>query len=299
MKQGSGTSREPPVYLLCAKVHGMTRDGAVFSDELIGQYLDRRLNRIERATAAYLGRVVRRTAQALLASFDTAAAALRAGCEMQRRCAVMPQIEEISCLLQIGIHYEGVVINAETATETASRLTDVLVNGGVAASESVYQTLPSSLRDTSLQIVDAGGGLAAHIFDCQKIIHLPVSIEQAAPVLHEALPPAMPVLILRQKGRAFEFSTDHPTITIGRDPHSDIVINDEKASRKHCQIVLRPDGFVLVDLSTNGTFVSPNEGAALVLKRKMAPLSGSGYIDFGQLHKPGSSHALVFEVVSR
>lgn len=299
MKQGVGTSGAQPAYLLCAKVHGITRDGAVFSDALLGQYLDRRLNRIDRATAAYLGRVLRRTPQALVAAFDTAEAALRAACEMQRRCAVMPQIEEISCLLQIGIHNESIVINAETATETASRLADVLVNGGVAGSEGVYQTLPHTLRDTSLSVVDAGSGLAAHVFDCQKIIHLPVLIEQAAPVTHEKLLPTVQVLILRQGARVFEFSSDHPTITIGRDPRSDIVINDEKASRKHCQIVLRPDGFVLLDVSTNGTFVSPNEGDSLVLKRKMATLSGSGYIDFGQLHKQGSNHALAFEIVNR
>lgn len=45
-------------------------------------------------------------------------------------------------------------------------------------------------------------------------------------------------------------------IVIGRDLDCDVVIKDVKASRKHCKLVRRKDGFVLEDLgSKNGTFV--------------------------------------------
>lgn len=47
-------------------------------------------------------------------------------------------------------------------------------------------------------------------------------------------------------------------ITIGRDTTNNVVINDEKVSRVHCQLVQKNDGgYSIVDLgSTNGTFVN-------------------------------------------
>lgn len=47
-------------------------------------------------------------------------------------------------------------------------------------------------------------------------------------------------------------------LIIGRDAACDIVINDPKVSRNHCQLVLKDDGtFLIVDLgSSNGTYVN-------------------------------------------
>lgn len=46
-------------------------------------------------------------------------------------------------------------------------------------------------------------------------------------------------------------------IVIGRGVECDVVIKDAKASRKHCRLVRKGDGFVLEDLgSKNGTFVN-------------------------------------------
>lgn len=45
-------------------------------------------------------------------------------------------------------------------------------------------------------------------------------------------------------------------IVIGRGVECDVVIKDLKASRKHCRLVRRKEGFLLEDLgSKNGTYV--------------------------------------------
>ena len=45
-------------------------------------------------------------------------------------------------------------------------------------------------------------------------------------------------------------------IVIGRGVECDVVIKDAKASRRHCRLLRKPDGFLLEDLgSKNGTFV--------------------------------------------
>jgi predicted component of type VI protein secretion system len=50
---------------------------------------------------------------------------------------------------------------------------------------------------------------------------------------------------------------DRDEMSIGRDPNSDITINDAQISRRHAQIAVRGNVVVLEDLgSTNGTFVN-------------------------------------------
>jgi pSer/pThr/pTyr-binding forkhead associated (FHA) protein len=51
------------------------------------------------------------------------------------------------------------------------------------------------------------------------------------------------------------------SITIGRDPDADLVLEDGEASRHHARVTPNPDGSAIVeDLgSTNGTFVNHNE----------------------------------------
>jgi pSer/pThr/pTyr-binding forkhead associated (FHA) protein len=46
-------------------------------------------------------------------------------------------------------------------------------------------------------------------------------------------------------------------IIIGRDPNSDVLINDAEISRHHAAIKFQPEGFVIEDLgSTNGTVIN-------------------------------------------
>jgi hypothetical protein len=50
---------------------------------------------------------------------------------------------------------------------------------------------------------------------------------------------------------------DRPSMTIGRLPECDVVVDDAGASRQHAELRRTDDGFVLTDLgSTNGTLVN-------------------------------------------
>jgi pSer/pThr/pTyr-binding forkhead associated (FHA) protein len=56
------------------------------------------------------------------------------------------------------------------------------------------------------------------------------------------------------------FPITQKTVTIGREPGCDLVLEDPYVSRKHCQIVFRGDHFTVLDLgSLNKTKVRSNE----------------------------------------
>lgn len=70
---------------------------------------------------------------------------------------------------------------------------------------------------------------------------------------------------------------------IGRDPDKvHLHINQELVSRDHCHIDFRRGKYVLVDHSTNGTYVYGADNSFIYLRREELPLQGSGKIGIGQ-----------------
>ena len=68
----------------------------------------------------------------------------------------------------------------------------------------------------------------------------------------------MPKLLLMDAtGQDRQISLAPPTISLGRSPHCDVVLESKRASREHALIEVEGPKFVIVDLhSLNGTLVN-------------------------------------------
>jgi len=89
-----------------------------------------------------------------------------------------------------------------------------------------------------------------------------------------------------------------PTITLGRDPMADVVLDDAEVSRFHARMVQTEEGYRLEDLgSTNGTFVDGrNIGAGpLLLEPGQEVQMGSSVILDYQLAEADSAEPLARE----
>jgi pSer/pThr/pTyr-binding forkhead associated (FHA) protein len=71
------------------------------------------------------------------------------------------------------------------------------------------------------------------------------------------LGPVPTLYVQRNAGNDEEIQWEQPTLTIGRDPTNDLVIEHKLASRRHARFEKDDIGFYIHDLeSTNGTFVN-------------------------------------------
>jgi pSer/pThr/pTyr-binding forkhead associated (FHA) protein len=61
-------------------------------------------------------------------------------------------------------------------------------------------------------------------------------------------------LVCLTDGREYTITAD--TLVFGRDAGSDVVVGGTEVSRRHAEIQATPDGYVLNDLSVNGTYVN-------------------------------------------
>ena len=94
--------------------------------------------------------------------------------------------------------------------------------------------------------------------------------------------PISPYLRLSYGMKSLELTAENPTVTVGRDPASDLVLTGVHVSRNHCRIERKIDRIVLIDRSTNGTCIATDEGKARLIKNESVALYGNGLLFFGR-----------------
>jgi predicted component of type VI protein secretion system len=103
-------------------------------------------------------------------------------------------------------------------------------------------------------------------------------------------------LELRFRDNIIEISRNRPSVTMGRQSHNNLVVEDSRVSRSHARIVYRQDKFVLIDHSTNGTYVFIKGGKGMNLRQNELALTGSGIFGLGRRVAPDSDEAIHFSI---
>jgi pSer/pThr/pTyr-binding forkhead associated (FHA) protein len=101
-------------------------------------------------------------------------------------------------------------------------------------------------------------------------------------------------LRLRCQDRELVVDERHSSITIGRAEDNDVVVKGSLISRLHARIEINRSKFVLIDQSTNGTFVQGADGEESFVRRDSLQLKGQGMIGLGRLPEQGSPQTIRF-----
>jgi hypothetical protein len=96
-------------------------------------------------------------------------------------------------------------------------------------------------------------------------------------------------LRVRFQGEEIVVDDARTNIAIGRAEENDIVVKGNLISRLHARIEFNRNKFLLIDQSTNGTFVTTREGEEAFVRRDSMQLKGEGLIGFGRVPESGSA----------
>jgi predicted component of type VI protein secretion system len=83
-------------------------------------------------------------------------------------------------------------------------------------------------------------------------------------------------------------------ITLGRDAACGVEIQDEGASRQHATIEIRGDKIVIVDHSSNGTYVAWDQESETWLRREEMILPPRGHISLGRSTRAPHARIVAF-----
>jgi adenylate cyclase len=111
------------------------------------------------------------------------------------------------------------------------------------------------------------------------------------------MPDTQIALKLIYRANIFMVNPTRSALQMGRDDSNDIVVASLFASRVHARVELRDGQFILTDLSSNGTFVLPDEEAVeRRLRREEMILSGRGWFGLGKSAARHGDHSVRFAV---
>ncbi len=132
---------------------------------------------------------------------------------------------------------------------------------------------------------------------CGDILRISVSDQSDDSPQNDQKGTDLPVSMeLRYGSTVLEVSQTRPSITMGRQEHNDLEVIDTRVSRSHARIEYRNGRFVLIDHSTNGTFMMTDDGKGANLKRSETVLEGRGIITLGRKVSPDSPKAIRFSL---
>jgi pSer/pThr/pTyr-binding forkhead associated (FHA) protein len=93
---------------------------------------------------------------------------------------------------------------------------------------------------------------------------------------------SQPFLILDWNDYRVALDDRWPAVICGSRPGVDLRVQRAFVSRRHARIERRRDAFVLVDESTNGTFVQTEDQRVTFVHRGEMRLWGEGRLSFGE-----------------
>jgi adenylate cyclase len=106
-------------------------------------------------------------------------------------------------------------------------------------------------------------------------------------------------LVLVHHGRKWLFDESVQTVSLGRHPTCDLVIEDRRASRNQAVIERRNPNWVIVDHSTNGTHVVFASGDDVHLHHSELILHGKGHLAFGPSDDEAEPEVVKFSLKNR
>jgi class 3 adenylate cyclase len=239
-----------------------------------------------RAAAEHCGgRVVKTIGDELMCAFPDAPAAAMAAAEMQ--AAISEQHAPLT--IRIGFDCGPVIEEADDlfgdTVNVAARITGLAQPRQILATARALDVLPAYMGTMSRPLTGITVKGKTQELEIAEILwqtggDLTMMGTSKDTGAKEAPTRAQTLRLRHASGE--RVVTDTAEIRLGRDADSDIVIVDRKASRNHASIERRRDKFVLIDRSSNGTFVILDGTTELKLKREEFILSGRGTIGFGQ-----------------
>ena len=272
--------------VLFADVSGSTKLYEVVGDAAAHAAIDLCVKLFANITVEHGGRVIKTIGDEVMSIFPDAASAGRAATDIQLGIASMPPVDKVRLGVRIGLHYGPVVerdgdVFGDTVNLSA-RLTEMAARGQII---------------TSLETVERLGDLQR--LDCRKLYAIPVKGKEKDVQICEILwtdvddattlaaprtrnEKASMVLRVSYRERLIVLPNDRKTLVMGRDATADLVVAERMASRMHCELEARQGRFFLTDRSANGTWVSIDGAAEVVLRREESMLHGHGFISLGQ-----------------
>jgi class 3 adenylate cyclase len=296
-------AKDLEVAIVFADVVGSTQMYDKFGDTKASETVALCLDVMKDATHQYNGTVIKTIGDEVMSTFPTVEEAMGAAVMMQARISAdTKQEDRITVSIRIGCHYGPVVQEQNdifgAAVHTANRMTSqakarqIVISGGT-----VEHMSPELKRQTrQIDVATVRGKLDEVAL--YEFLWNPEEATSMLPTIEwENQERKASKLELSFRDQTIEVTDRRKNVIMGRAEDNDLVVKGNLISRIHAKVEMRRGKFMLVDQSTNGTFVLNLLGEETFVRRDSMEINGEGTIGLGRAEEPGASLAIHFKSV--
>ncbi len=253
-------------------------------------------------TQRHGGSVIKTIGDEILCTFANADVAIEAAKDMHRRLAHIslpdrPDVQPPN--IYIGVHVGAVIMESDDvygeAVNIAARMVSLAKQRQILTTEETVKALSAENQSTARRIdrttIEGFGG----VVDIYEIIWEQQDVTVMLGVTLENLA-LRACLELCYGGKTVRVDQNNPDAAMGRQDHNDLIVNDKRVSRSHARIEYRRGRFMLIDQSTNGTYVGIQGRKIKQLKKDEIQLHGYGIIGLGREVNETSTSAIRYTI---
>jgi len=297
-------SKDSEVAVLFADVVGSTRLYEVLGDLKARDMVVQCVDLMRTATERNRGTVIKTIGDEILAIFPTANDAVNAAGEMQQDIGAHPElsVEGQHVAIRIGCHFGSVVLEKRdifgASVHTANRMTSQAKSGQIILSNAMFERLSPEWRAVTRQIdVTTVRGHSEEMELFEVMWQQEDATSMLPSIAVDARTGHRPKRVrLRYQGREYVVGDGKENLTMGRAEENDIVVQGGLISRIHARIEIARNKLLLVDQSTNGTFVTSQDGKEAFVRRDSLALQGKGMIGLGKLPEANAPDAIRYQL---
>ena len=288
--------------ILFADIAGSSKIYELLGDDQARRLIMDLLNDLADVARKYSGEFLRTYGDEMMCAFRSADDAVEAAANMHQVVEARPpvkwgQIESIGLyiridtgtVIQVGNKLFGDAVNSAAKMKTLAKPYQTLL------SENTLNYLSEEHRHLTRFVgkLPIKGKAGTH--DIFEYIH---EEEDATLVMERPAEELRSFAVLKIECGDTTLSVDEsrPALTIGRLPANDLILRYAGISRMHARIEHRKGKFVLVDASSNGTYVHIVGQDVIYLKHDELQLHGEGIICPGRSATPQSPGAIHYVI---
>lgn len=296
-------AKDLEVAIMFADVVGSTQLYDEFGDTKASETVAVCLDVMKDATHQFDGTVIKTIGDEVMSTFASVDEAMSAAVMMQGQITLQSKKEgSIPVSIRIGCHYGPVVQEQNdifgAAVHTANRMTSQAKARQIVLSGESVDQLGADLKKQTRQIDVASVrgridevALYEYLWNPEEATSMLPTIEWENRVRKASR------LVLSFRDLTVEVNDQNKHVNIGRADDNDMVVKGNLISRIHAKVELRRGKFVLIDQSTNGTFLQNLQGEELFVRRDSTEVIGEGTIGLGRAEQPGSSLAIHYKTM--
>jgi adenylate cyclase len=292
------------VAILFADVVGSTQLYDKFGDTKASETVALCLDVMKDATHNYSGTVIKTIGDEVMSTFATVDDAMGAAVMMQSRISTESrQGGRIPVSIRVGCHFGPVVQEQNdifgAAVHTANRMTSQAKSRQIVISGETVEKMSPKLQEQTRQIDVATVRGKMDEVALYELLWNPEEATSMLPTIEWENRGRNKAsrMVLSVRDQTVEVSDTRKSVNIGRADDNDLVIKGNLISRIHAKVELRRGKFILVDQSTNGTFLQNVQGEETFVRRDSTELHEEGTIGLGRAEEPGGSLAIHFKAL--